>query len=92
MWPLEFNSEICLAGLNKKVFVFISREATSDNLPPKLATKYMVRKVMQNTACCEIRLSFMMSDLHSVAIKIIWNVIDRAVETASFPIGLGGSL
>ena len=29
MWPLEHNSEICFLGSNKKVFVFMSMEATS---------------------------------------------------------------
>ena len=47
MWPLEHNSEICFTGLNKKVFIFMSMEATSDSLPPKLTTKYTVSKVLK---------------------------------------------
>ena len=71
MWPLKHNSEICFAGLNKKVFIFMSMEATSDSLPPELTTKSMVSNVLGKGACCEIRLSFMVPDLHRVAIKII---------------------
>ena len=46
MWPLEHNSEICFLCLNKKVFVFILMEATSDSFPLKLTTKYTVIKVL----------------------------------------------
>ena len=45
MGPLEHNSEICFTGLNKKVFIFMSMEATSDSLHPELTTKYTVSKV-----------------------------------------------
>ena len=31
--PLKHNSEICFLGSNKKVFVFMSIEATSDSFP-----------------------------------------------------------
>ena len=33
MWPLEHNSAICFAGSNKKVFVFMLMEATSESYP-----------------------------------------------------------
>ena len=50
MWSLDHNSEICLLGLNKKGFVFISMEPTSDSLPPGLITKYTVSKVLGKRA------------------------------------------
>ena len=34
MWPLKQNSKICFAGWNKKVFVFMSIEATPESFPP----------------------------------------------------------
>ena len=43
MWPLEHNAEICFAGSNKKVFLFMSMEATSDCFPPELTTMYTTR-------------------------------------------------
>ena len=43
MWPLEHNDAICFAGSNKKVFVFMSMEATSNCFPPELTTKYTTR-------------------------------------------------
>ena len=46
IWPLEHNTGICFACLNKKVFVFMSIEATSDSFPPQLTTKYTVIKVL----------------------------------------------
>ena len=33
IWPLKHYSVICLLGLIKKVFVFMSIEATSDSFP-----------------------------------------------------------
>ena len=71
MWPLKHNSEVCFAGLNKKVFVFMSMEATPYSFPPKLITKYTVSKVLEKGACGEVRLGFRVSDWHRVAIKII---------------------
>ena len=64
VWPLEHNSEICFAGSNKKVFVFMSMEATSDSFPPELTTKYTVSKVLGKGACGEVRLGFRVPDLH----------------------------
>ena len=61
-WPLEHNSEIYFAGLNKKVFVFMSMEATSDGFPPELTTKYTVSKVLEKGACREVRLDFRVPD------------------------------
>ena len=46
MLPIKHNSEICFSGSNKKVFVFMSMEATSDSFPPELTTKYTVSKVL----------------------------------------------
>ena len=37
MWSLKDNSEISFFGSNKKVFVFMSMEATSDTFPPELS-------------------------------------------------------
>ena len=31
LWPLEYNSVICFAGANKKVYVFMSTEYDSDH-------------------------------------------------------------
>ena len=50
MWPLEHNLNIFFLGSNKKVFVFMSMEATSDSFPPKLTTKYTVSKVFRKGA------------------------------------------
>ena len=71
MWPLEHNSEICFAGLYKKVFLFMSIEATSYSFPPELTTKYTVSKMLKKGACREVRLGFMVPTLHRVATKII---------------------
>ena len=71
MWPLEHNSDICFAGLNKKVFVFMSMEATTNSFPTELTTKYMVSKVLERGACGEVRLDFWVPDFHRVATKII---------------------
>ena len=71
MWSLEHNSEICFAGSNKKVFLFMLMEATSDIFPGELTTKYTVSKVLGKGACEEVRLGFMVPELHRVTIKII---------------------
>ena len=69
------------AGLNKKVFVFLSMEATSDSFPPMLTTKYMVSKVLEKGACEEFRLlGYRVPDLHRVATKIIYK---RTIVTTS---------
>ena len=52
MWPLKHNSEICFAGLKKKLFVFMSMEANSDSLPPELNNKYKYKR-----ASCEFRVT-----------------------------------
>ena len=41
---------ICFLGLNKKVFIIMSMEATFDTFPPKLTTKYTVSKVLGKEA------------------------------------------
>ena len=43
MWPLEHNAEICFAGAQKKVFVFMARGVT-ETFPPQLTAKYTVSK------------------------------------------------
>eukprot|EP00092_Neocalanus_flemingeri_P094274 GFUD01119867.1.p1 GENE.GFUD01119867.1~~GFUD01119867.1.p1 ORF type:complete len:515 (-),score=128.52 GFUD01119867.1:119-1663(-) len=71
MWPLDHNAEICFAGANKKVFVFMSNEAQTDIFPSSLTSKYTVSKVLGRGATGEVRLGFRIPDLHRVAIKII---------------------
>ena len=46
MWPIEHNSDIYFLGSNKKVYVFMLMEATSDSFPPEFTTKYTVIKVL----------------------------------------------
>lgn len=70
MWPLEHNAEICFAGPNKKVFVFMSAEA-GESFPEELTSRYTVSKVLGRGATGEVRLGFRIPDLHRVAIKII---------------------
>jgi len=70
-WPLDHNAEICFAGANKKVFVFMSTEVQADKFPVALTNKYTVSKVLGRGATGEVRLGFRIPDLHRVAIKII---------------------
>lgn len=70
-WPLDHNAEICFAGANKKVFVFMSSEVQADKFPLALTNKYTVSKVLGRGATGEVRLGFRIPDLHRVAIKII---------------------
>jgi len=71
MYPLEHNAEISFAGANKKVYVFMSSEPSSDVFPSELTSKYTVSKVLGKGACGEVRLGFRIPDLHRVAIKIV---------------------
>ena len=71
MRPLEHDSEICFAGLNKKVFVYRSTDPQREIFPPELTDKYTVSKVLGRGACGEVRLGFRIPDLHRVAIKVI---------------------
>ena len=71
MWPLDHNAEICFAGANKKVFVFMLSEGQTDIFPSTLTSKYTVSKVLGRGATGEVRLGFRIPDLHRVAIKII---------------------
>jgi len=71
MMPLDHNSEICFAGANKKVFIFISNDGQTDIFPSSLTNKYTVSKVLGKGATGEVRLGFRIPDLHRVAIKII---------------------
>ena len=71
MWPLEHNSDICFAGANKKVFVYMSSESQTDQFPAALTSKYTVSKTLGRGATGEVRLGFRIPDLHRVAIKII---------------------
>jgi len=71
MWPLDHNAEICFAGANKKVFVFMLTEEQHDSFPAALTSKYTVSKVLGRGATGEVRLGFRICDLHRVAIKII---------------------
>ena len=71
MWSLEHNSEICFAGSDKKVFVFMSREATADSFSTELTTKCTVNKGLGKGACGEVRLGFRVSELNRVVINVI---------------------
>ena len=71
MWPLNHNAEICFAGYNKKVFVFMSMDGQTEIFPNQLTSKYTVSKVLGRGACGEVRLGFRIPDLHRVAIKVI---------------------
>ena len=46
MWSLEHNFEISFSGANKKVYVFMSTEPSSNVFPSELTLKYMVSKVL----------------------------------------------
>ena len=62
-WPLDHNAEICFAGANKKVFVFMSSEVQADKFPLALTNKYTVSKVLGRGATGEVRLGFRIPDL-----------------------------
>ena len=66
----SLNSEIFFGGANKKVYVFMSSEPSSNVFPSELTFKYMVSKVLVKGVCGEVRLCFRISDLHSVAINL----------------------
>ena len=66
----SLNSEIFFGGANKKVYVFMSSEPSSNVFPFELTFKYMVSKVLVKGVCGEVRLCFRISDLHSVAINL----------------------
>ena len=83
MWPLEHNSVICFAGSAKKVFVFMSTEASTDPFPPELTCKYTVSKVLGRGACGEVRLGFRVPDLRRVAIKIVCKRTTATTFTAA---------
>ena len=70
LWPLEHNAEICFAGAQKKVFVFMAR-GVSETFPEELTAKYTVSKELGKGATGLVRLGFRIPDLHRVAIKII---------------------
>jgi len=83
MWPLEHNSEICFAGVTKKVFVFMST-TEQEKFPVELTSKYTISKVLGKGACGEVRLAFRIPDLYRVAIKIInKNVTSMASSSSS---------
>ena len=71
MWPLENNAEIAFAGVNKKVFVFISNEEIEETFPEELTIKYTVSRVLGTGASAEVRLAFRIADMHRVAVKLI---------------------
>ena len=71
MWSLDNNAEICFAGYNKKVFMFMSMDGQTEILPNQLTSKYTVSKVLGRGACREVRLGFRIPDLYRVAIKVI---------------------
>ena len=76
MSPLEHDSELWFSAdttdkILKKVFVFRSMTALTDQFPTQLTDKYTVSKVLGRGAYGEVRLGFRIPDLHRVAIKSI---------------------